>query len=70
MDFGHTVYHCRYANGSVAGMISFDDGATWEYLPAYATGVVDGIKLTGGQRIQIRRIDADMNGVYAAAWGV
>ena len=31
---GHTVYHCRYTNGTVAGQISFDNGATWEYLAA------------------------------------
>jgi hypothetical protein len=70
VDYGHTVYHCRYANGTVPGLISFDDGVTWEYLPANAVGVVDGIKLTDWQRVQIMRIGDDMNGVYVSAWGV
>ena len=68
---GHTVYHCRYTNGTVAGQISFDNGTTWEYLAAGAVGVVNGIRLAAGQKVQIKRIGgSDMNGVYAAAWGV
>ena len=68
---GHTVYHCRYVNGTVAGMISLDSGTTWEYLPANTSGILDGIKLTEGEQIQIKRIGAaDMNGVSIAVWGV
>jgi hypothetical protein len=68
---GHTVYHCRYSNGSVAGQISFDGGLSWEYLPANISGTVDGIRLTAGQKVQIRRITSNnMMGVFATAWGV
>jgi hypothetical protein len=67
---GHTVYHCRFSNGAVAGQISFDNGASWEYLPANSSGIIDGIKLTAGQKIQIKRIATNMTGVFAAAWGV
>jgi hypothetical protein len=68
---GHTVYHCRYSNGSVAGQISFDNGATWDYLAANASGTVDGIKLAAGQKIQIKRIGSNnMISVFVTAWGV
>ena len=68
---GHTVYHCRYSNGMTAGQISLDNGLTWEYLPANSSGIIDGIKLTAGQKIQIKRIGGtNMMGVCATAWGV
>jgi hypothetical protein len=68
---GHTVYHCRYSNGGPPGFISFDNGTTWEYMPSSTSGTVDGIKLTAGQKIQIKRSTvANLTGVYVSAWGV
>jgi hypothetical protein len=68
---GHAVYHCRCSNSATAGLISFDSGTTWDYLPAGGLGIIDGIKLTGGQKIQIKRMGGtNMMGVCVSAWGV
>jgi hypothetical protein len=53
--------------GSVAGLVSFDAGKTWEYLPAGFEMIR--LRLTTITGIQLKRIGAtDVTGVYASAW--